>query len=497
MAGDDVTINNLAINDLALNVSGTARSFSFERTSSAWKFFSSQPYVSYQVGSFSTSSGASLLTLTNDSSGSVPFKDLAFSITGNLNVNSTINLGDNTQGKTTAKSAIQNFVVGGTTSLNAGGTINFSRVNGDPLGPGPGTVNLGSLEINGGTLNLSTGASGGIGTDDSIENQLGVTRIDGATGTIQAGKDSTTANLTVSGSLNGSYGGVIKDSASSSVVRLTKAGTNTQTLTGVNTYTGSTTITGGTLILSGSGSINSTSRISVSGASSTFRNDSTSGLTRNVTVSSGGMFRYNSSTAYSGTLTLTNGKLGGTNWTGNLGGLTIGTNQIIAPGNSVGTANTTSQTWGSAGAYDFELQNATGSAGTTGWDLLTLDTTLTLSSSAGNPFVINLISLDGSGAFGDALNFSSSSDYAWLIADAGNAITGFSANLFSVNAAGFANANSGSFAVALGDTVSGGDNTQLYLVYSSVPEPDSLSMIVAAALGFLALGRRRKTPTGE
>ena len=81
--------------------------------------------------------------------------------------------------------------------------------------------------------------------------------------------------------------------------------------------------------------------------------------------------------------------------------------------------------------------------------------------------------------------------YAWLIADANSAITGLAANRFSVNTSGFENLATGDFSIALGDGVSGGDNTQLSLVYSMIPEP-GVSSLVTAAMGLLALRRRRR-----
>ncbi|MDB6117148.1 MAG: Extracellular serine protease [Verrucomicrobiaceae bacterium] len=69
----------------------------------------------------------------------------------------------------------------------------------------------------------------------------------------------TTSTLTIDAAAANSYAGVI-----TGALNLAKAGTATQTLSGVNIYTGKTSIQGGTLALSGSGSIDSTNWIDIS-----------------------------------------------------------------------------------------------------------------------------------------------------------------------------------------------------------------------------------------
>jgi autotransporter-associated beta strand protein len=73
---------------------------------------------------------------------------------------------------------------------------------------------------------------------------------------------STDATLTITNNANYSYVGVITNGPSNSL-SLIKQGTGTQTLSGTNSYAGTTIIRIGTLALAGTGSINSTSEISV------------------------------------------------------------------------------------------------------------------------------------------------------------------------------------------------------------------------------------------
>jgi len=275
---------------------------------------------------------------------------------------------------------------------------------------------------------------------------------------------------------------------------LTKLGSGTLALSAVNTYSGTTIVGAGTLLVSGSGSINSTSRINVAGSSSALRYNSTVGLDRNVAVSGGGSFSYSSAANYSGVLSLSSGKLGGTNWNGGLGGLTIGAGQSISPGNSPGTASTTTQTWASLGAYIWEInQAAGGTAGSDpGWDLLTLSGDLTITATTGGRFTINIVSLALDNTAGNAAGFNAALTYHWLMADSANAIQGFDASKFALNTADFTNSFDGTFGISLGDTGGiGGDNTQIYLTYTAVPEPSTVALLGLGVFGTLVWRCRR------
>lgn len=252
---------------------------------------------------------------------------------------------------------------------------------------------------------------------------------------------------------------------------LSKTGAGRLELTAVNTYSGATTITAGTLVLSGAGSINNSA----------------------VTVN-GGEFRNNSSANYTGALTFTNGTVGGTNLNGSLGGLTIGTGQTVSPGNSPGTAATTSQTWAGGGSYLWEINNATGNAGADpGWDLLTGTGALSITATSGNKFTILVTSLTLSNQSGAAANFNGGANAQWLMADFTGAI-GFDASVFGIDTSAFTNSFTGAFGLARGDATGiGGDNSQLYVTYT-VPEPSAAWLLLGAAgfmgVRFLRRGRR-------
>jgi autotransporter-associated beta strand protein len=249
----------------------------------------------------------------------------------------------------------------------------------------------------------------------------------------------------------------------SAVGTFTKAGTNTLTLSATNTYTGATKITGGTLALTGTGSIANSSAIIV-GASTTF---DVSGVT--------GGFTLGSNQSISGTGTVA-------------GAMTVA--GTLSPGNSPGSLSTASQTWVNGGAFNWQILDATGTAGT-GFDTMVITGSLDLTSLT-TGFNINLWSLASVGpdVNGDALNFSATNNYSWLLASTTTGIMGFEATDFTLNLGesngtkGFSNdLDGGAF------TISQSGNSLLLNYTAAVPEP---SVAVLGGMGLLALLRRRR-----
>lgn len=336
-----------------------------------------------------------------------------------------------------------------------------------------------TFDTNGNDVNFASGignsSSGaltkaGVGTLilAGANSYTGTTTISGGTlevqGSIALSSDvANDGSLVFNSSAAQSYGNGINGSGS-----LTKQGTGTLTLGGASTYGGETTVSNGTLLIDTAGSINGSSGVTVNG----------------------GTFRYNSSTDLAAPLNFVSGQLGGTNWNGSLGGLVIGGNQTLSPGNSPGTANTTSQTWASGGNYTWEINNATGTVGTDpGWDLVLGTGTLDITSNSTVQFNINITSLTLANAPGLATNFDDTLSYNWLIADFASTVTGFASGNFSLNTTGFQNTFNGTFSIARGDSVGGGDDSQVYLVY--VPEPTTLALL-GACVAFVAFRFRKR-----
>lgn len=350
------------------------------------------------------------------------------------------------------------------------GTVNLAEGGNLTWFSGNGNMTLANKAGSAGTLNIGTGALAGTLSAATVTGGLGTAAV-----VFNHTSGSFAFNPTMAGSLS---------------VAHTGSGTTILSGPAANSYSGATTVSAGTLIVSGGGSINSTSGIGITGGK--LKYDSSVGLNRAVTINGGGL-AYNSSSNYSGALTFTSGTVGGTNLGGNLNNLTIGANQTISPGNSPGTAATGGQTWAGGGSYLWEINNATGTAGTApGWDLLTGTGSLAITATSGTKFNINVTSLTLGNVAGDAVNFVNTTNYQWMVADFSSAIT-LDTTVFNINVAGFSNTVAGgsSFGLALGSSPGiGGDNTQLYLTYTAVPEP-STCLLLGVSLATLFLRRRR------
>ena len=94
------------------------------------------------------------------------------------------------------------------------------------------------------------------------------------------------STLTLNPLITRSFSGIIKDGATNKI-NLAIGGPLVQQLTGINTYTGTTNITDGTLRLAGAGEINTTSGITVNGATAAFVTNSSAIVQPNVTVTAG------------------------------------------------------------------------------------------------------------------------------------------------------------------------------------------------------------------
>ena len=350
------------------------------------------------------------------------------------------------------------------------------------------------------------------------------------TGTIALNTNTSTLNFNQSDALSA-------NKTISGIGRVNQNGVGTTTLTNANTYAGGTTVTSGTLALSGSGTFgtgtvtSSGGTINLGGKSitntlgaltgggtvnnGTFTNNGstydvqkgsvgavlagTNTLTKstsNTVTLNGGTLRNNSSANYTGALTFTSGTVGGTNLNGSLGGLTIGAGQTLSPGNSPGTASTTSQTWTGGGTYVWEINNATGTAGADpGWDLLSGTVALTITATSGSKFNIAITSLDLTNAAGNATNFNRlTTNYQWKIADFLSAIS-LDATAFNLNTSAFSNtvAAGSTWAIVLGNApgITGGDNTQLWVTYS-IPEPATWALLAFSLTTVMVLRRRRR-----
>ena len=227
---------------------------------------------------------------------------------------------------------------------------------------------------------------------------------------------------------------------------VTKTGGGTQVLGGANTYTGTTSINAGTLAVTGS-------------------------------------------LLSSGTVLVNDG--GSLSGSGSVGAVTLSSGSFLKPGNSPGTMTAASSIWQAGSTYSWEIDNATGVAGTN-WDVFSVTGELdmsALSSNAQMNLVLNSLSL---------ANFSTSSTYSWVIAKAAS-FTGYAADntnltgLFNIDTANFNGGALGNLPNGGFQVVTGTEGSLRTLNLMAVPEP-STGTLLAFGMGGLVLTRllRRK-----
>ncbi|MGH8047557.1 MAG: autotransporter-associated beta strand repeat-containing protein, partial [Chthoniobacterales bacterium] len=230
------------------------------------------------------------------------------------------------------------------------------------------------------------------------------------------------------------FGGVVSGSEN-----FIKQGTSSLTLSATNTYTGATFVDEGTLVVTGS--------------------IATSALT---------------SVGTSGTLA----------GTGTVGPLEIIAGGTLSPGTAsspIGVLSSAATTWGVDGAFAFDINNATGAAGTN-YDSLNITGALAITSTYADRFVFKITTLNGTTP-GNMANYTFGDRYEWLVATATGGITGFDLGRFSFDTTGFSNPSLPYFSLQVM-----GNN--LYLV--AVPEPSTYAVGITALLGLVIVLRRRK-----
>ena len=321
-------------------------------------------------------------------------RNLTFDGEGNINVSAIIGTGVVPIIGSAATSSTRVVTLSGVNTFTTGVTINS------------GVLALGSttaLNSTAGSENAITwGASTSNGTlrlnGNSVVVKSLTTNATAGTPIIEnASASNTSATLTIGNSTNAdsTFAGVIKDGSGSGTLGINKVGTGTLNLSGTNTYTGATAISAGSLNLTGS--LASSSTVNV-GASGTLKGTGTASGTVNV----------------SGT---------------------------INPGTAgIGTLTTGATDLKSGGTLNIQFFSGSGSAGSTGWDLLSTGV-LSSSATSGSQFNINLISITNSAAdtTGSASVFSNASDQNFEIIRSSSSLSSFDLTKLNFSTSGFTN----------------------------------------------------------
>jgi fibronectin-binding autotransporter adhesin len=260
----------------------------------------------------------------------------------------------------------------------------------------------------------------------------------------------------------------------SGAIGVLKTGSNSLRLTGVNTYTGATTISAGRLIVGPTGSVNTTSGIS---------------------VSAGAAFDYNASTALSVAPSLLGNGSGNRATLGGVGAINAALTlnnlgDTLSPGNSPGIMPFgTSQTWNSF-TYLWETNNFTGTTAGDSFDRIDITGSLNLTGGTG-AYLLDITSLTAGNIAGDVPNFSET-NRSWTILTTTSGITGFDAANWTLSTANF---TSNPAATGSWELKQQGNNVVLDYVIA-VPEPTGIALAGCGMLflAWRAIGQRRRSP---
>ena len=245
--------------------------------------------------------------------------------------------------------------------------------------------------------------------------------------------------LTVTGALSGSGA-------------FTKEGSGRLTLAGTNTLSGNTTVAAGSLVVNGT--LSNSEVLVQNGAS-----------------------------------------IGGS---GTVSALTIASGGTLAAGNSPGELTVLGNViWNGGGSYDWEINTFPGTSGNN-WDFLDIGGTLTINASAGNRFIIDVISLlSDNSSLGSADGFDAFTNYSFAIATAAGGISAFDSSWFQITSGSFANSMNPAGATAAGSWGVAQSGNSILLNYTAataataIPEPGS-GALALLGLGVLALNRRHR-----
>ncbi|MDD2763970.1 MAG: autotransporter-associated beta strand repeat-containing protein [Opitutaceae bacterium] len=274
------------------------------------------------------------------------------------------------------------------------------------------------------------------------------------------------------------YSGAINGSGS-----LVKTGDGMQLLGSLpgpsaSNYSGGTTITGGALVAMSNGALG-TGPVTVNVAPALAPEEGGLGVYTDVTLTN--------------SLTFTRGVLAGYGTFAPPGGVTVGSTQLLWPGNlfesdPVGVLGFgTGLTLASGGTYMWESKDAVGTAGIT-WDLLKVTGSLTITSTEADPFYLKIMPAGYYEAGGEIPppEFNNTLYYDFVIATATGGISGFDPAFFSLDWSSFGSS------VGIGQFFLTQEGNDLVLHFTPIPEPSTSALLGLGLAGMLAGWLRRR-----
>jgi len=404
------------------------------------------------------------------------------------------------------------LVSGNALTLGASGTADFQNA-GQTLGAvsnantatnalnfsnAAGTTTLASLSGAGNTRFGSNATITG-GVSSGTVTTVGLLTSDVSGGTVSAnnltGAISGTAAVTVSGLTTGTISGGTLGTGSLSSSSVT-GGTNTVTgAADITTLSGGTTTVGGVATIgtmsSGVANLNGTTSTIGTLSGGTLALGSNAILTvsggssaGSVTLGSGSNFKYNSGSAFTGSLINNGGTISG-NGTLSVDLALNSLNDKLSPGNSPGIQTLNAdQTWSSF-SYDWEINNWSASVAGTNFDQIAITGNLNLTGASAGAYALNVLSLLGDNTSGAVSNFAESTISRTILT--ASSTTAFNAGFWTIDVSGFTNAEAGTFGLA-------NVGNELILTYTPIPEPSAFAALAGlGVIGFVAYRRRRQT----
>jgi len=142
--------------------------------------------------------------------------------------------------------------------------------------------------------------------------------------------------------------------------------------------------------------------------------------------------------------------------------------------------------------FNFEINNATGTAGTS-WSLLQVPNNNGNAIALPSTFNINLVSLDAGNNHANVPGFNSTTPYTWEFLRSSGGFSGFGSTTFVINDSQFLNSLDSGFGFSVIQVAP----NALAITYAPVPEPGHILLLCAGVVVVGGYLRRRQQQTSR